>query len=87
MILGYLTSITVSTQEGIDIFQAVNDPLVKFFLSKTIHKEQKPETNFAIKPEASIVKSNLTDIVKLREFKINGKIGTPGQKGKLSFMS
>ena len=43
--------------------------------------------NFATKPEPSFVKPNLNDIVKLREFKINGKIGTPGQKEKLNFVS
>ena len=53
-----------------------------------IHQEQKPEANLATKPEAnSIVKLNLTDLVKLSEFETNGKIGTPGQKEKLSFMS
>ena len=53
-----------------------------------IHQEQKPKANLATKPEAgSIVKPNLTDIVKLPEFEINRKIGTPGQKEKLSFMS
>ena len=44
VILGYLSSITVSTQEGIDIFQALNDFLDKIFLAKTIHEEQKSET-------------------------------------------
>ena len=43
--------------------------------------------NFAIKPESSIVKPNMNDIVKLCEFNINGKIGTPGQKKKLNFVS
>ena len=53
-----------------------------------IHQEQKPGANFATKQEASsIVQPNLTDIVKLPEFEINGKIGTPGQKEKLSFTS
>ena len=66
-----------------DIFQVLNDFLDKPFLAKTIHKEQKPETNVITKPEPSIVKSNQTDIVKVREFKINGKIETPGQKEKL----
>ena len=56
------------------------------FLAKTIRKEQKQETNFATKSEVKIVKPNLTDIVKLREFKMNRKIRTPGQKEKLSFM-
>ena len=67
----YLSSITVSTQE-IDIFQALKDFLDKIFLAKTILKEQKLETNFATKPEASIAKSDLTDYVKLRKFKIIG---------------
>ena len=44
VILGYLSSITVSTQEGIDIFQALNDFFDKIFLAKTIHEEQKSET-------------------------------------------
>ena len=57
VILGYLSSITVSTQEEI-----VNDFLDKIFIAKTIHKEQKPETNFAIKSEASTVKPSLTDM-------------------------
>ena len=72
VILVYLSSITVSTQERIDIFQALKDFLDKIFLAKTILKEQKLETNSATKPEASIAKSDLTDIVKLREFKIIG---------------
>ena len=82
VILGYPSSITVSTQERIDIFQAVNDFLDITFLAKIIHKEQKPETNFATKREASsIVKPNLTDTVRLHKFKINRKIG----KGRTEF--
>ena len=71
--------------EGTDIFQAVNFSLDAIFLAKMIHKEKKLETNFVTKPEVSIVKPSLSDIVKLCEFKINRKIGTPGQKEKLSF--
>ena len=56
VMIGYLCSITVSIQEGIDIFQAVNDFLDKIFPAKTIHKEDKPETNIATKLEPSIVK-------------------------------
>ena len=39
------------------------------------------------KPEASTVKPNLSDIVKFRKFKLNKRIGTPGQKEKRVFMS
>ena len=67
MILGYISSMTVFTQEGIDIFQAVNDFLHYIFFAKTIHKEEKPETNIATKPEPSSVKPNLPEIVKLCE--------------------
>ena len=49
-------------EEGIEIVEAVNDFIDEIFLAKTIYKEQKAETNFATKPEASIAKPNLTDI-------------------------
>ena len=37
VILRYLISISLSTQEGIDIFYAVNDFLDKIFFAKTIY--------------------------------------------------
>ena len=40
VILGYLNSITISTYEGNDISEAVNDFLEKTFLAKTIYKEK-----------------------------------------------
>ena len=74
-------------EEGIEIVEAVNDFIDEIFLAKTIYKEQKAETNLATKPEASIAKPNLTDILKLCKFKIDGKIEASGEKDKLTFMS
>ena len=68
----------VSTSEGINIFQAVNDYLDKITSAKNIHKEQKLRINFAARPVASIIKPNLIDIGKICQFKINAKIITPG---------
>ena len=83
VILGYFSSIATTTFEGLKIFVELNELLDKFFIQKCL-KAATPKK--LLQTELS-GENELTQIRKFREFKINGKIGTPGQKEKLSFMS
>lgn len=103
VILGYFSSIATTTFEGLKIFVELNELLDKFFIKKCLKESpQKQEDNIlkskiqkclkAATPKKLLQtelsgENELTQIRKFREFKINGKIGTPGQKEKLSFMS
>ena len=58
MSLGYLGSIKLSTQEGIEIFEAVNNFVDKVFLSETIHKEQNQKQT--LQQNQSLLLSNQT---------------------------
>ena len=102
VILGYFSSIETTSFEGLKVFVELNELLDKFFIKKCLKESpQKPEDNILKSKLQKCLKTSpqkllkteltseneLTQITKFREFKINGKIGTPGQKEKLSFMS
>ena len=50
-------------------------------------KSETEDNKFKLQTDLLPSQNELSHITKFREFKINGKIGTPGQKEKLSFMS
>ena len=102
VILGYFSSIETTSFEGLKVFVELNELLDKFFIKKCLKESpQKPEDNILKSKLQKCLKTSpqkllkteltseneLTQITKFREFKINGKIGTPDQKEKLSFMS
>ena len=50
-------------------------------------KSETEDNKFKLQTDLLSSQNELSHITKFREFKISGKIGTPGQKEKLSFMS
>lgn len=80
-------SIVTSDDEGAAVFLKIRD-LLKTFGDR---EKEKPLEEIKIKKEPDDYPENLVSPVILqklrRDFKINGSIGTPGQKDKLSYMS
>ena len=95
----YLNSEEVETleDEGLSIFLKLNDLLKTF---ETPIKQEKNTTTFdktlnyetsdnknSIKIQEQSTSKNLINVHKLKDFKINGTIGTAGEKEKLSYTS
>ena len=80
VILGYFSSIATTSDEGLKRFVELNELLHKFFIKRCLKEPPKTSETEKLQTDLLSSQNELSHITKFREFKINGKIGTPGQK-------
>ena len=90
LLFKHLLALDQSADKGFATYKVIHSYLTdKELISKTPHSEVKPEPGDGdtIGKLAGTKTETLVDVYKLKDFKISGIIGGPGEKDRLSYLS